>query len=171
MLMAPAMVFLAFVLAFIPSMMVPMAKPEAVAQAIAYYLMKALGVLLMIAGGLPLVFAVVSGVLPSMTTAYGFLLTFLVGVGTLTHYSRLVSQLDEKSVAVPRAIFAHGFEVIGASVGLLSALWLLLSFTLTNTVADWELPSTLLLFGVFTTLMFSMHMSLHRGKMRGKRGK
>ncbi len=165
----PVVVFAAFALLYIPSMMVTGAKPDAVGKAIACYLMKTFGVLLMVVSMLPLLYDIISSTVPPMPTVSGLLLVFLFGVGIVIHYNNVVHTVDEASSMVVRTVFAHGFEVLGAVIALLSALSLLLTFMLTQTVEGWQMPATSLTFGLLITLMFSVHISERTRRSKKKK--
>lgn len=165
----PVIVFLTFVLLYIPSMMVSGAKPDAVGKGIACYLMKAFGILLMAISMLPLLYNLVSDTLPPMSTVSGLLMVFVFGMGIVVHYSNISHTIEESSVVVVRTVFTHGFEVLGALIALLSMLSLLLTFMLTQTVDGWQMPATSLLFGLMIMLMFSVHISSRNIARRGKK--
>ncbi|HRH94241.1 MAG TPA: hypothetical protein PKV72_06965 [Candidatus Peribacteria bacterium] len=167
----PAIVFVAFALLYIPSMMVSGSKPDLVGKAIACYLMKTFGMLLMAVSMLPLLYNIISNTLPPMSTVSGLLMVFLFGVGIVVHYSTSVDMIDESSVVVVRTVFAHGFEVLGAIIALLSVLSLLLTFMLTQTVDGWEMPATSLVFGLLITLMFSVHINTKNASRRASKKK
>ena len=103
-----------------------------------------------------------------MPATYGLVVTAVFGIGTLVHFSRNVEELDEASVVVVRAIFSHGFEVIGAMVAVLSALSLLLTALLTESFSGWEMPATALIVGTLTALLFSVHIGEKNRRMRAK---
>jgi hypothetical protein len=165
----PAVVFVAFALLYIPSMMVTGAKPDLVGKAIACYLMKTFGALLITLSMLPLLYNLISDTLPPMSTVSGLLMVFLFGVGIVIHYSNVTSTIEENSMVVTRTVFAHGFEVLGALIALLSVLSLLLTFILTQTVDGWQMPATSLTFGLLITLIFSVHISAKNPARRSKK--
>lgn len=169
--LVPVIIFLALGLLYIPSMMVPGAKPDAVGKAIACYLMKTFGILLMTLSMLPLVYNIVSNTMPPMPTISALVLVFLFGAGTVLYYNIVVHQVDDASVIVVRTVFAHGFEVIGAIIALLSALSILLTFMITQTVDGWEMPATALLFGLLLSMMFSVHISERNRRTRTSKKK
>jgi hypothetical protein len=158
----PLAVFLLFILLYIPSMMVPDAKPTAVGQAITCYLMKTLGLLLMATSVFPLTYSLMAKSLPAESTVYSLLLVFVVGVGIITHFSRVCQHIDEASVVVVRSIFSHGFEMLGAVMVVFSALSLMLMFLLTGGFDAWEMPATVFLLGLLLMLMFSIHIGEKR---------
>lgn len=169
MVTVPVIIFLSLALLYIPSMMVTGAKPELIGKAIACYLMKTFGMLLMTLSMLPLLYNIISNTLPPMSTVSALLLVFLFGAGTVVHFNRVVHELDDASVVVVRSVFAHGFEVIGAIVALLSALSILLTFLITQTVEGWEMSATALLFGLLLSLMFSVHINERNRRSRSKK--
>lgn len=171
MVIVALLMFLVFVLVFIPSMMVPSAKPEAVGKAIACYLMKTFGLVLMAIGFLPLLYTVISKNMLDMSAVSGLLLIFLIGFGLLLHYSIVAHAIDDSSTVVMRAIFSHGFEVLGAMIAVFSALSLMLSFLQKQAMDGWQIPATMLLFGLLTMLMFSVHISNKNGGVKSRKKK
>lgn len=165
----PAIVFVSLALLYIPSMAVTGAKADSVGKAIACYLMKTFGMILIVVSMLPLLYDSMSGTVPPMPTVSALLLVFLFGAGTVLHYNRVVHELDDSSTIVVRTVFAHGFEVLGAMVALLSVLSLLLNFMLTQTVDGWQLPATTLTFGLLVSLVFSVHISERNRRARKKK--
>ncbi len=133
--------------------------------------MKTLGILLMGTSLLPLTYNLMNSTVPEVTTVYALLLVFLAGLGILVHYSRVTQHIDEPSVMVVRAIFSHGFELLGGLMAVFAALSLMLMFILTKRFDAWQMPAAMLLLGVFLMLMFSVHISDRKKKHASRMGK
>ncbi len=164
----PLALFLAFIVLYIPSLMVAEAKPMAVGQAIFCYFMKTVGILLMAASIVPLAYNLMSNTVPDITTLYSLVLFLVVGLGIVVHFSRVAYELDEASVVVVRSVFCHCFEAIGALLAIFSGLSLMMMFLVNHVLLDWQMPATLFLLGLLTMLLFSMHLS-HKQRTHGTR--
>ena len=145
-------------LLFIPSLLVPEAKPHAIARAITCYLLKTLGLCMI---GISLVVATINMMsfnLPEFSSISVLLLLFVVGLGLAVHQSQIESSLDNASVNVVSTIFYHSYEIIGAIVVLFSLLSLSIQFLLTQQIEGWQLPATFSLFGLLLMLAASIHI-------------
>lgn len=158
-----AIVVVAFVLLFIPSLLVPGAKPQAVARAISCYLWKTVGLIIMAMSIVQLAYNLVNGRLPDSPLLSALILLFVVGVGTMVQASRMVKSVDEASVMVVRLVFSHTCEVVGGIIALVSALSISLTVLLTNGLTDWQMSATMLLLGVTTMLAASLHIKHKNG--------
>ncbi len=160
---ALAIVVVAFVLLFIPSLLVPGAKPQGIARAISCYLWKTIGLIIMAMSIVQLAFNLVNGQLPDSPLLSALILLFVVGIGIMVQASRMVKTVDEASVVVVRLVFSHTCEVVGGMVALISALSIALTVLLTNNLADWQMSATMLLLGVTTMLTASIHIKQKNG--------
>lgn len=170
-LVLPLVIFLSFVLLYIPAMLVPDAKPMAVGQAIACYFMKSVGILLMGISLLPLVYNLMGQTIPEEKTLYAFLAIFVIGLGLLVYFAQLAADIDEASVVVVRSIFTHGFEILSTIVAFFSGASLLLMFILTERFVNWEMPAAMLLLSVLTMLLFSVHITDKKRKHSARMAK
>lgn len=158
-------VLIAFVLLFIPSLMVTGAKPEGVARAISCYMWKVVGLVILTMSVVQLSSDLINGQLPDPPLLSALILLFAVGVGTMVQASRMAKSVDEASSIVVRLVFFHTCEIIGGVIALVSALSVALSVLLTNnlSVNNWQLPATTLLLGITTMLAASIHIKNKNG--------
>lgn len=169
----PLSVAVAFGLLFIPSLLVQGAKPENVGKAIGCYMMKTLGVVLVIMSGMQLVSSLIALTLPETPLLLALTLLLVIGIGIMVHESRVLATLDEASVMVPRLVYSHTCEVMGALIAIGASLSLIVTFIVTQDTAGWESAATLLILGITLLLASSLHIS-HRNrraarKMRSKK--
>jgi hypothetical protein len=151
-------VVIAFVLLFIPSLMVSGAKPQGIARAISCFLWKAVGLVILSMAVVQLAYGAVSNELPDPTLLSALILLFVVGVGIMVQASRIVKTVDEASVVVVRLVFLHTCELVGGVIALVSVLSIALTVLLTNNVGNWQLPATSLFLGLTTMLAASVHI-------------
>jgi len=159
-----ATVVVAFVLLFIPSLLVPGAKPHGVARAISCYLWKTVGLIIIAMSIVQLAYNVIGGKLPEEPALSALILLFVTGIGTMIQASRVLRSVDEASVVVVRLVFSHTCEVVGGVIALMSALSLGLSFLMTNDVSGWEMSATTFLLGITTMLSAGIHIK-HKTKV------
>lgn len=153
-----AIVVVAFVLLFIPSMLVPNAKPQGIARAISCYLWKTVGLIIIAMSVVQLAYDLIGGNLPDYPARSALVLLFVTGIGTMIQASRILRSVDEASVVVVRLVFTHTCEFVGGVVALVSALSLALSVLMTGTVSGWEMSATTFLLGVTTMLSAGIHI-------------
>ena len=158
-LYALVIVIIAYIALFIPSMMVPGAKPEGVAKAISGYLWKSFGLLLLGMSVVQATMSVINNSLPEWPLLSALILLLISGIGIMVHASRVVATVDSASSVVPRLIFSHTLEVIGGLIAFVSALSLMLGFLITERVEGWQMPVTMILLGVTMMLSASLHIS------------
>lgn len=164
----PVGVFFVFTLLFIASMnMNNTPKPEAIAKAISCYLMKTLGLILMAMGLLPIVYNLLLSSLLPMSSMSVLILLFVVGLGLMIHYNMHLATIDEASVAVPRAIFHYGCEVIGAVTAVTSATSMLAGFLVMESLRGWEISATVLILSLLLMISFSLHRGPRRKETFG----
>lgn len=165
--MAYALLFvlIAFVLLFIPSLMVTGAKPEGVARAISCYMWKIVGLIILAMSVVQLASDLINGKLPDPPLLSALILLFAVGTGAMVQASRVAKSVDEASSVIVRLIFFHTCEIIGGVIALISALSVALSVLLTNNLefANWQMPATTLLLGLTTMLAASIHIKNSSG--------
>ncbi len=152
-------VLVAYVALFIPSMMVPGAKPEGIAKAISCYLWKTFGLILLSMSVVQLMISVIGNSLPESSLLSGLILLLVTGIGVMTHASRVLTTVDHASAMIPRLVFSHTIEIIGGLITFVSALSLMLSFLITTRIDGWELPITMILLGITMMLSASVHIT------------
>ena len=165
-------VLVAYVALFIPSMMVPGAKPEGIAKAISCYLWKTFGLILLSMSVVQLMISVIGNSLPEFPLLSGLILLLVSGIGVMTHASRVLATVDHASVMIPRLVFSHTIEIIGGLITFVSALSLMLSFLITTRIDGWELPITMILLGITMMLSASVHITArnkHAAKVAKKK--
>lgn len=160
---ALGIVIVAFVLLFIPSLLVPGAKPQGIARAISCYMWKTVGLFVMAMSIVQLAYNLVTGRLPDPQTLSALILLFVVGVGTMVQASRMVKSVDEASSVVVRLVFSHTCEIAGGIIALISCLSIALTVLITGGLTDWEFSATMLLLGVTTMLAASIHIKHKNG--------
>lgn len=146
----PIAVLLLFVILVLPGIGRSGARPESLALAAYGYLAEALGIILMTAGGLPAVYAVVSHQILASNTYLGLLVLFIVGGITYLWHDNILQSVDSESKAIPSALFFYSWKFIGLVVVLFTTLSLVLQW-LTNAAdknADiWNVHLVMLLYG------------------------
>ena len=162
-LLVPVIVAI-FAALFIGGLMVPGAKPEAVGKAIACYILKAVGVILLIIGAMQLLFSLLILTMPETSTllVLGFLL--VVGIGILVQASRVVARLDDASTVVPRMVFAYSCIVIGTLAALSGLLSYIVNFIMTQQVEAWQSTATIVVSGTVLAYFSSLYVGGKNGK-------
>ncbi len=149
--MLPIAILLLFVILVLPGLTRSGAKPESLALAAYCYLAEALGIILMTAGGLPAVYAVVSHQLLTSSTYMGLLSLFIIGGSIFLWHDSLLRDVDSDSKAVPAALFFYSWKFIGLVVVLFTGLSFILQW-LVNTnsqIGDtWTVHLVMLLYGL-----------------------
>lgn len=147
----PIIVLFLFAVLVIPGLSRVGTKPELLAMAAYGYLAQSLGIILMTAGGLPAVYAVVSHQILASNTYLGLLLLFIIGGVTYLWHDSMLQKVDSLSKAIPAALFFYSWKFIG----LLVALFASLSFTLELLVGAggqsygwWNVHLVMLLYGL-----------------------
>lgn len=158
-LYALVIVIVSYVTLFIPSLMVPGAKPEGVAKAISCYLWKTFGLVLLSMSVVQLTISIVGDALPEFPLLSALILLLVVGMGIMIHASRVLADIDHASVMVPRLVFSHTVEMIGGLITFVSALSLMLGFLITEQIVGWQMPVTMMLLGITMMLSASLHIS------------
>lgn len=92
-------------------------------------------------------------------------LLFAVGVALIIHASRILQTIDSASSVVLKLIFFHSLEVLGVLTAIIAVLFIGITFVMTKQFIKWELPATLVLLGVITALVSSMHLAQKNGKV------
>jgi hypothetical protein len=163
----PAFIVAAFAILAIPSLMVPGAKAEGVVKAIACYILKTLGLVLLALSAVQLMYGLIVMQMPDFPSLAALIILFTVGVGLMVHESTVLKHIDEASVMIPRLVFSHACEIIGAIICILSTLSLVVTYIVSEGspegIAGWELSATLLLLGAIMSLGSSVHIG-HRNK-------
>lgn len=158
----PLLIVTIFTLLAIPSLMVPGAKPEGVVKAIASYIIKTLGLVLLAMSAVQLTYGLIMMEIPEFSALAALIILFTIGLGIMVHQSIVLKHIDEASAMIPRLVFSHACEVIGALVTILSALSLIITYIVSggSTVGmqGWEMSATFLLLGSILTLTSSVHI-------------
>lgn len=161
----PISIVIAFTLLFIPSLLVTGAKPESVGRAITAYMLKTLGLIFVGLSAVELTYGLIVTRLPSYPILSILALLFAVGVALMIHASRILQSIDSASSIVLKLIFFHSLEVLGVLTAVISALFVGVTFVMTKQLLKWELPTTLILLGVVTALISSMHLAQKNGRV------
>jgi hypothetical protein len=163
-IVVPIGVVIAFTLLFIPSLLVTGAKPEGVGRAITAYMLKTLGLIFVGLSAVEFTYGLIVTHLPSYPIFSVLALLFAIGVALMIHASRILQSIDSASSVVVKLIFFHSLEVLGVLTAVISALFVGVTFVMTKQLLKWELPTTLILLGVITALVSSMHLAQKNGK-------
>ncbi len=158
-LCAPVVVVLTFTLLLIASLQVTGAKPEQATRAIGSYILKTVGLLMVAASVMELMYALITTDLPEPDRLTGLLFLLVTGLGIMIHESRVVAGIDATSSSAVQLIFAHTCEIVGTLVALFSGLSIIMTFFFTKELTGWEMPTTLLVLGLL--LMFSSSVHIH----------
>jgi hypothetical protein len=162
-------IVIAFVVLLIPSLMVPGAKPSGVVRAISCYMWKTVGLVIVAMTIVQVSYDGIGGRLPDAPLLSALILLFAVGIGIMVQASRIVQSVDEASVVVVRLIFSHTCEMVGGIIALVAAMSMAIMVLLTNSLWDWQMPTTMLIFGVTMMLMSSVHIKIKSGVQYGAR--
>ncbi len=152
-------ILITYVALMIPSMMVSGAKPEGIAKAIACYIWKAFGLVLLAMSVIQLTISIIGNALPEFPLLSGLILLLVTGIGIMVHASRVLTTVDNASIMIPRLVFSHTIEIIGGLIALVSALSLMLSFLITSRIDGWQLPMSMILLGITMMLSASVHIT------------
>ncbi len=171
-LYALMVVVIAYVALFIPSMMVTGAKADGVARAISCYLWKTFGLVLIGMSVVQLTNGVMMGQLPDAPLLSALILLFVLGIGIMTHMSRVLANIDHASAMVPRLVFSHTIELIGGLIALVAAVSVMVGFLITQQLDmdGWQMPVTMILLGITMMLSASLHIT-HKNKHANKAAK
>lgn len=154
----PLGIFAVFIALFIPSMMASTnPKPEAISRAISCYILKSVGIGMIAFSAFPVLYMLLINELLPVQSLLPLAFLFLIGAGTVVQSNILVQGVDDVSVAVPRAIFHHSFEVLGAIVALASGLAIVVVPLMTLDISGWEIPASTLILSLILMLSFSLH--------------
>lgn len=161
-----------FILLFIPSLLVPGAKPEGIGKAITCYLLKTFGLILVALSVVQIVYGMLTLNLPDVPALSAIILVLVVGIGIIVHMSRVLREcVDDASEAVSRLVFCHTIEVIGILIVIISALSIVLSFIVRQRLVGWEMPATTILLGLFMAFTSSVAINKRNAHVarKGKR--
>jgi hypothetical protein len=158
-----------FAILFIPSLLVPGAKAEGVGKAITCYLIKTLGLILVASSVTQLIYGMLTLNFPSYPQLAALIFVMVVGVGMMIHMSRVLETVDDQSETIPRLVFCHTLEVLGALVTVVSGLSVALSFMLTQAFSGWESSATMILLGLL--MMLTSSVAVSRRNRLEKKGK
>jgi hypothetical protein len=147
----PVAILVLFVVLVLPGLARTGTKPETLALAAYCYLAEALGVILMTAGGLPAVYAVVSHQLLASNTYLGLLILFIIGGIIYLRHDAKLRTVDADSKAIPAALFFYSWKFIGLVIVLFTCLSFVLDW-LVNTAPGhtdtWTVDLVMLLYGL-----------------------
>ena len=151
-LMMPVALLLIFAIffaaVFIPSLMIPGAKPEEVAKSIYAYLLQGFGILLMVTNGIIAVYGVLSQQEVSGNNYIALLLLFCLGGLTYLIHEEMALRIDAASQAVSGAIYRFVLKLTGYFLVLFSVMSVIYGFLFSSDVmpAEWMVVPVLLLF-------------------------
>lgn len=154
-LIVPLAIVQLFAVLFIPSMLVPGAKPMAVGKAVYAYTMQTVGIILMVGGAFPALYGVLQKlVYPEelYTTEIYIALLVLFATGGLLFlwHEQMAQSVDEMSRRVTAALFWFFWRAVGALSLIFAVLSLLLTMLLTPQPLEpdwWIIPVLTLAFG------------------------
>lgn len=158
----PIAILLLFVLLMLPGLARTGAKPESLALATYGYLAESLGIILMTAGGLPAVYAVVAHQILASNTYLGLLVLFIIGGITYLWHDAMLSDVDTVSKSIPSSLFFYTWKLIGLIVTLFASLSFLLEWLLNSnnhTEGWWMVHVVMLLYGLLVS-WFTVQPSL-----------
>ncbi|UPA22240.1 hypothetical protein K8942_04280 [Candidatus Peribacteria bacterium] len=147
----PIAVLFLFAVLVIPGLSRAGTKPETLAMAAYGYLAESLGIILMTAGGLPAVHAVVSHQILTSNTYLGLLLLFIIGGITYLWHDSMLQKVDSISKAIPAALFFYSWKFIGLLVALFASLSFILELLVGasgQTYGWWNVHLVMLLYGL-----------------------
>lgn len=147
----PVAVLLLFVILVLPGLARVGTKPETLALAAYGYLAQSLGVILMTAGGLPAVYAVVAHQILPSNTYLGLLILFIIGGVTYLWHDSLLQNVDSDSKAIPAALFFYSWKFIGLLIALFASLSFVLAFLVGGEGQPygwWNVHLVMLLYGL-----------------------
>ncbi len=130
-------------------------KPLQVGQAAYYYLMKAFGLSLIGLSLFTILLHLLTGSLFPIEPHFGVLLTFAVGALIVLTFHKLAMMLDPAASLVIKTIFLFGFQTLGFIMMTFSGLCIGVHLLRYRYVIDWEVPVSILIIGILTTLVFS----------------
>lgn len=133
----PIGVLLLFVVLVLPGLSREGMKPELLVRATYGYLAEALGIILMTAGGLPAMYAVLANQSLTTNTYLGLLLLFIIGGITFLWHDAKLAKMDAFSKAIPEALFFYSWKFIGLIIVLFTGLSFVLEL-LVNTGSQIE---------------------------------
>lgn len=157
----PIAILLLFVLLVLPGLARTGAKPESLALATYGYLAESLGIILMTAGGLPAVYAVVAHQILASNTYLGLLILFIIGGVTYLWHDAMISDIDPISKSIPGSLFFYTWKFIGLIVTLFAGLSFLLEWLLnanSHPEGWWVVHLVMLLYGMLVS-WFTVHPS------------
>jgi hypothetical protein len=152
----PLMILQIFALLFLPSLMVPGAKPSLVAMSVYCYLLQLIGLIMMTAGGLP----ALEGVLEKIVVGHdrfstemylAMLILFAAGGLTFLWHEHMALTIDHASRRVCAVIFSGSLRLIGYLLCVFSAVSFLLMMLLmpgSMHAISGLLPTLLFLYGL-----------------------
>lgn len=153
-ILAPLVLVQFFTLLFIPSFLVPGAKPVGIVRAIYAYTMQSVGIVLMALGAIPALHGVLEKFSLSVerfSTEIYISLLILFATGGLVYlwHEQMAHTIDDASRRVSRALFTILWKTIGALLMILSLLSFLLTMLLSQSATGnwWIMPIVLFCFG------------------------
>lgn len=169
-LIVPAIVAM-FIALLTASLLVPGAKADAAGKAIACYMFKAVGVILLAMAGMQLLFSAFIMSLPETMTLLALILFSVVGIGLLVQGSRIVHRIDDASVVVARTVFAYSCTIVGILSAASALLSFVVNFFLTQNAQEWQSPATIMVTGAVLALFSSIYASGKNGKSASRKKK
>ncbi len=147
----PVAILLLFVILVLPGLARVGTKPETLALAAYGYLAQSLGIILMTAGGLPAVYAVVAHQILPSNTYLGLLILFIIGGVTYLWHDSMLQKVDTVSKAIPAALFFYSWKFIGLLIALFASLSFMLEFLVGaegQPYGWWNVHLVMLLYGL-----------------------
>ncbi len=150
----PIGVLLLFVVLVIPGLSREGMKPEQLARATYGYLAEALGIILMTAGGLPAMYAVIAQQSLDSNTYLGLLILFIIGGVTYLWHDAKLAKVDAISKSIPSALFFYSWKFIGLIIVLFTSLSFVLELlvnTGNQTAGWWNVYAVMCAYGLILT--------------------
>lgn len=149
--MLPIAVLVLFIILVIPGLSRAGTNPMSLALAAYGFLAEALGIILMTAGGLPAVYAVVAHQTLASNTYLSLLILFIAGGITYLWHDAMLRKVDPVSKAIPESLFFYAWKFIGLVVTLFAVLSFILDALAGSTMHRegwWIVYIVMLLYGL-----------------------
>jgi hypothetical protein len=150
-ILVPVMLLQLCALIMLPGLLKPGTKPMDVGRATYCYLAQSVGVLLLTAGGLPILYSLLASEPLNGNMWTGLLLIFAVGGLLFLTHDTHTKAIDAASRAMPAAIFFFTWKLLGLLITLFTAVSFVLRLILLGGDPDprwWVLHIVFLMYGL-----------------------